>query len=276
MTRKAEEELKTPFSYFGYEPESEEEKRFLNDYNPEKWKKASHTADVAVFALSEAGLELLLVKRGGFPYKGHYCLPGGFINMDESLYETAARELEEETGLSGIPIFQVGSFGRPGRDPRDRNITTLYTTILNKEDLHAKAGDDAADTDWVLLTDVDEQVIESGDTAESYFTLKLEGKNVFTPEIRTEIHSGRYRTEKKEITDTSSLAFDHALEIAEAYRFIKKEILTSYAGINVLGETFRISALKKLLKAVLLEPGDDSMLSLMPVRKNSDGSYTYI
>ena len=61
MTRKAEEELKTPFSYFGYEPESEEEKRFLNDYNPEKWKKASHTADVAVFALSEAGLERLLV-----------------------------------------------------------------------------------------------------------------------------------------------------------------------------------------------------------------------
>ena len=43
--------MKTPFRYFGYEPESEEEKRFLNDYNPEKWKKASHTADVAVFAL---------------------------------------------------------------------------------------------------------------------------------------------------------------------------------------------------------------------------------
>ena len=115
MTRKAEEELKTPFSYFGYEPESEEEKRFLNDYNPEKWKKASHTADVAVFALSEAGLELLLVKRGGFPYKGHYCLPGGFINMDESLYETAARELEEETGMQAGKIKHLFSmYATPG------------------------------------------------------------------------------------------------------------------------------------------------------------------
>ena len=268
--------MKTPFEYYGYKPSSEEEKKFFENYDPNKWEKASNTCDTAVFAVSDAGLELLLVKRGGYPYKGKYCLPGGFINMSESLYDTALRELEEETGLTGLPVFQVGTYGEPGREPRDRSITTLYTSIFSKNDLAARAGDDASDIDWVLFEDFDHQIITTENTAEHYISLSLKGRErIFTPEIKIMESFGRYKTVSKSITDTGGLAFDHALLAIDAYIFIRNRILCSDISMNVLGKEFKLTELKALLRKITLEPFSENILAGLSLEKAKNGLWRY-
>src|SRR5215470_16076449 len=76
------------------------------------------TADIVLFRLPGDEIQVLLVRRANSPYKGRWALPGGFVDEDEPLEHAAARELEEETGITRVRLEQVGAFGNPGRDPR--------------------------------------------------------------------------------------------------------------------------------------------------------------
>jgi 8-oxo-dGTP diphosphatase len=113
-------------------------------------------ADAAVFgffarlsAKPRAGkAKLLLVNRKYGPFKGKWCLPGGFVDIDEELDDAAARELAEETGLVGVPLEQIHTFGNVGRDPRGRVITVTFMGIETKGRNKLKAGDDAAKARW--------------------------------------------------------------------------------------------------------------------------------
>lgn len=92
--------------------------------------------------------EILLVCRGGEPFKGCWALPGGFMEMDETIEHCAVRELEEETGLkvSEKDIKLIGVYSAPGRDPRGRTVTAAYAVSVG--DAEAVAGDDAAEVRW--------------------------------------------------------------------------------------------------------------------------------
>ena len=106
------------------------------------------TVDCVVFGLDRGDLKILLVERGQDPYLGSWALPGGFIKMDEDLEAAARRELEEETGVRRIYIEQIGAFGAPDRDPRERVVTVAYWAIVNLYE-HAVAADtDARDAAW--------------------------------------------------------------------------------------------------------------------------------
>ena len=63
------------------------------------------TTDVVIFTIRDHMLELLLIRRGSDPFKNSWALPGGFVNIDEDLEACALRELEEETGVTGLQIF---------------------------------------------------------------------------------------------------------------------------------------------------------------------------
>lgn len=118
------------------------------------YARAALTADCAVFA-QEAGVTyLLLVRRGSEPFKGRWALPGGFMDMDETLEECARRELREETGLSLTgPLVEVGSFSTVDRDPRGRTVTVAYAT---KAPICAvSGGDDACEARWKRLAATD-------------------------------------------------------------------------------------------------------------------------
>ncbi|MFH2129161.1 MAG: NUDIX hydrolase [bacterium] len=105
------------------------------------------TVDAVVFRPSGTGFEVLLIKRKNEPFKDMWALPGGFVDMDESLEAAVARELEEETGITGIVLTQFHAFGNPGRDPRGRNISVVYYGMADYA-AKASAGDDAADARW--------------------------------------------------------------------------------------------------------------------------------
>jgi 8-oxo-dGTP diphosphatase len=109
------------------------------------------TTDVALFTLREQQLQLLLIKRGNEPHAGTWALPGGFLEIDEDLEECAKRELEEETGISGVYLEQLYTFGNPKRDPRERVISVTYYALIPSNRLQLKASSDAAEAAWFSL-----------------------------------------------------------------------------------------------------------------------------
>lgn len=122
------------------------EDEFLAQYNPGKYEKPSVTADILIFSVNEeCHLELLLIRRGGHPFKGKWALPGGFVGMNESVEDAARRELQEETGLQDIYLEQLYTFGAVERDPRMRVISVAYVALLPKKKMTPKAGDDASE-----------------------------------------------------------------------------------------------------------------------------------
>ena len=120
-----------------------------------KYPRPSVSVDVAIFRPFKEGYQILLILRAQAPYQGKYALPGGFINMDESLEEAARRELFEETGVKNLPLTQIQTFSDPERDPRGRVISTCFGCVLAGGDqIQIQAGDDAADVDWFGLNDL--------------------------------------------------------------------------------------------------------------------------
>ncbi|PWE26614.1 NUDIX hydrolase [Pararhodobacter marinus] len=119
-----------------------------------EFPRPSVTTDILVFSIRDAVLQVLLIERKFDPFKGAWAIPGGFVQMEEDLMQGALRELEEETGLAGIPIRQLGAYGEPGRDPRGRVITIAFIALVPSADLIAKGGSDAQDARWFPVDDL--------------------------------------------------------------------------------------------------------------------------
>jgi 8-oxo-dGTP diphosphatase len=118
-------------------------------YYKYKFPRPSLTVDIVVFSIQEKRLHILLIQRGKEPYLGKWALPGGFVNIDESLVSAAARELEEETGLKNVLLKQLFTFGEPDRDPRGRVISVSYYSILKElVNIEVGGGGDADQARW--------------------------------------------------------------------------------------------------------------------------------
>jgi 8-oxo-dGTP diphosphatase len=104
-----------------------------------EYPRPSVTVDVVIFTIADDDLKVLLIRRGAEPFKGKWALPGGFVEMDESLEQAAARELEEE---------QLFTFGAPKRDPRGRVISVCYFALVDATRQTIRAASDAADAQW--------------------------------------------------------------------------------------------------------------------------------
>ena len=113
------------------------------------------TTDVVVFTIRENRLSILLVKRANPPHQGEWALPGGFLDIDEDLDACAARELKEETGITGVYLEQLYTFGATQRDPRERVISVTYYALVPQDSLAVpRAASDAADVGWYALEDL--------------------------------------------------------------------------------------------------------------------------
>ncbi len=167
------------------------EEEYLKDYNPDKWKKPSVTADMSIFTQNDGEYKILLIKRGNHPYISRWALPGGFTQAGESIDETAARELEEETSvkMDVNSIKLVGVYSKPGRDPRDWTISVAYTAVVDEKMIKPIAGDDAAATKWFAVNS------NNGELSFTSDDLTIDGKD---------------------------LAFDHEQIISDALKIIRE------------------------------------------------------
>jgi len=120
------------------------------------------TVDAVIVARHAGKVLLLLVKRKHPPFEGQWAIPGGFVQMDEPLGQAAARELAEETGLSGIALKQFYTYGDPLRDPRHRTVTVVYVGLIYDEPPMPDAGDDAAEAAWFDMHQLPELAFDHG------------------------------------------------------------------------------------------------------------------
>jgi len=162
----------------------EELKDDLSNYNPKDYDSPSVTVDIAILSIIENDLKILLIKRKYPPFRGYRAIPGGFVDIyrNETLEETALRELMEETNLKGIYVEQLKTYGDPNRDPRKRVITVAYFALvpynlLKKLDI--KAGDDAEDAQWFSLKKLPHLAFDHKKILKD-LCIRLEGKVSYT------------------------------------------------------------------------------------------------
>jgi 8-oxo-dGTP diphosphatase len=118
-----------------------------------EYPRPALTVDCVVFGLDEQDLKVLLVRRDLPPFEGRWALPGGFVRVDEPLDDAARRELAEETGISGVFLEQLYTFGAVGRDPRERVVSVAYFALVKLSSHRIKAATDAREAAWFAVDD---------------------------------------------------------------------------------------------------------------------------
>ena len=231
----------------------ESEKEFLSNYNLSDYERPSVTADVAAFMVGagdktsyrknpEKKLLLLLIQRGGHPFKGMWALPGGFLQKDETVEECALREISEETNVQPVSLMPVGVFSEPNRDPRGWIISNAYVSVISEEAVRQVGQDDAADAQWFEVSFV------GGEDGTYRLTLTY-GETVLNA-VLAEEKSGFGRT-KFRILDSGGLAFDHAAIIAAALSALRNAAKSYDTVFDFLPEKFTLTSLQKVQETIM-------------------------
>jgi 8-oxo-dGTP diphosphatase len=148
------------------------------------WPRPMVTVDAVVFTFQNKRAKLLLVKRGNEPFKGKWAIPGGFIEIDEELEDAAARELWEETALANVPLKQMHTFGRCGRDPRGRQITVVFVGIAVKGQDKVKGGDDAAKAKWFDIENLPKNMAFDHSEVAEFAVKRLKKKRIYIQAVK--------------------------------------------------------------------------------------------
>lgn len=227
------------------------EEEFLKAYNPEDYDRLAVTTDILILSISDEvqsnyrksskkHMSVLLVKRDDYPFKDKWCLPGGFLKVDEDLEECPKRILKQETGLHDIYLEQLYTFGAVDRDPRMRIISTSYMALIDKNRLTDKLNENAA---WFNITYFEEKdsvlVILDNEKETIKFRIKKTLK---------ELTTDRY---KFDIEENDDLAFDHPLVIWSGIERLKNKINYTDVVFNMMPELFALGDLQQVYEVIL-------------------------
>lgn len=248
--------------------QGQSEEEFLSQYDAGKYERPSVTVDMLVFTvmnemkesyrkLPEKALKILLVKRGNHPYMGCWALPGGFVDMDESLDRAALRELKEETNIDDIYMEQLYTWGDIGRDPRTRIIGCSYMSLVDSSRLDVKAGDDAEDAAWfkVRASVIEQKKVETGKgyTVQNWvrLVLKNEYKELAATVKVDKIFDGNVVRVSRELIDSGGIAFDHAKIIEYAVERLRNKIEYTDIAFSLMAECFTLTELQQVYEVIL-------------------------
>ncbi len=130
-----------------------------------EYPRRAITADVVCFNVDPISIlsnsihrpftDLLLVKRINEPYKHHWCLPGGFVDKNETVEDAARRELEEETGLKVSNLFVSNVYSDPVRDSRGTITVAYFTFVVNKPKVKVN-DDENSSVKWINMSYIKE------------------------------------------------------------------------------------------------------------------------
>jgi len=191
----------------------------------EDYLRPSVTVDVIIFTLRDDDLQVLLIKRGRPPFEGMWAIPGGFVDIVESLEEAALRELEEETGIRDVYLEQLYTFGAPDRDPRGRTITVAYFALVPAHTVRPRAGDDAAEARWWSVYDLPSLAFDHADIL-AYALQRLRYKLEYTA-VGFEL-----------LPETFTLSeLQAAYEVILGERLDKRNFRRKILSAGVIGET---------------------------------------
>jgi len=229
------------------------EKEFLSAYDLSKYDRPSVTADVAAFMIRPGDkenyrknpapvLQLLLIRRGGHPFKDHWALPGGFLQRGETVEQCALREFYEETFVHPVSLMPVSVYSTPERDPRGWIISHAFASVISEENVRQVGMDDAKDAQWF---DVSFEAAED-DICKLTLTYRDITLSASLAEESTRFGRTRYR-----IIESGGLAFDHAAIIADALAALRAEAKSYDAIFDFLPEKFTLSALQRVQEIIM-------------------------
>ena len=246
----------------------EAEKEFLKTYDIRDYERPSVTADIAAFRIrseesgnykrdAESRLAILLIRRGGHPYKDHWALPGGFLQPGETIEACALREVTEETNVTPASLMPIGVFSEPGRDPRGWILSNAFASIIGAESVKQAGGDDADDARWFDVGFERE--------ADGRYRLELRCGDI---ELIAALEEEETRFGKTSflIRDSGGLAFDHARIIATALTALREGVRHFDTIFDFLPEKFTMAELQRVQETVT----DISILPANFRRKISD------
>ena len=263
-----------------YDINSSEEREYLENYNIEQFERPSVATDIVAFAVMQDGeqsnirklenreLKLLLVKRSQFPYKDAWALPGGFLRPDETIEETAKRELLEETGVENPFLHLAGVYSEARRDPRGWIISNSFISLINAENCSLRADTDAWDAAWFCVklqsdntssddststTKIIKHILTlSFDSASSDSNIKGD-ENIEIKAIVSEksTRKGHNHVSSYQIIDSGELGFDHAKIIVQS--LLELRDMMEYdlrIAFDLLPESFTLAQLQSTIEKV--------------------------
>ena len=228
------------------------EEEFLKNYDSSIFEKLSMTADILILSVSSKDsnnyrktdkkmMSVLLVKRDDYPYKGMWCLPGGFLDpKTETLEECAKRVLKRETNLEDIYLEQLFTFDSVNRDPRMRIVSTAYVALIDKDELKQEVKN-ASWFDITLMEEKDGVIFLVLDNGEE--TISLQVNKVLRNRI-----TDRYDYISK---SNNMIAFDHDIVIVSGIEKIKEKVNSSDIVFNMMPEYFTLGDLQQVYEVLL-------------------------
>lgn len=227
------------------------EAEFLSNYNSDEYEKLSMTTDIIIISVSDRPtdnyrktdkkyMSVLLVKRKDYPFKDKWCLPGGFLDINEELEDCPKRILAKETNIKDMYLEQLYTFGNINRDPRMRVISTSYMALIDKNTLKDTLSENAAWFDVIVEEKNDNitVILEKQDKK-----IKLKYKKVLK-----ESTTDRYDFQ---VIENNDLAFDHALIIINGIQRLKNKIEYTDIVFNMMPEYFTLGELQRVYEVIL-------------------------
>lgn len=248
---------------------TQNEKEFLEKYDPKIYDRPSVTNDLIIFTTDDLeeynsrkvpkkGLQVLLIKRDEYPDKGKWAIPGGFINMNESLEESAIGKLREETGIDNVYMEQLYSFGEVNRDPRTRVISIGNVALISKDNIKYNYKNTVKESKWFWI---EKNLIETKEYEKNIlnkYILKLisdDEEIKISYEITENIERNilRKKETRYELFEDSSkeLAFDHYKIIDYALDRIRNKIEYTPIALNLLPRLFTVKELQCVYEAIM-------------------------
>ena len=245
------------------------EELFLKDYDVNIYERPSVTNDVIIFTTDDRnednsrkvpkkGIQVLLIKRGDYPEKGKWAIPGGFVNMNESLEEGAIRKLKEETGIDNVYMEQLYSFGEVNRDPRTRVISIGNVALISKDNINFNKEIPVDETKWFWI----EKNLINSEEDTNYMVKKYlltfeseDGVVKIKYEITEKVEKSILRKKEtiyKFLEDsTEELAFDHYKIIDSAIDRVRNKVEYTPIALNLLPRLFTVKELQNVYEAIM-------------------------
>jgi len=227
------------------------EEEFLKHYNPDDFERLSATVDILITSVSDTptqnyrklnkkSFSVLLVKRNTFPLKDKWCLPGGFIDVKETIDHAVERVLANETNLHDIYTEQLYTMGDVNRDPRMRVLSIAYMSLIDKNELTDKLPFNAA---WFDIS-INER--------DQFVDIKLKSEkeeiNFTIEKLLVEQTTAKF---KYNVVENKDIAFDHASIIALGIERLKNKIEYTDIVFNMMPKLFTLGELQQVYEVIL-------------------------
>ena len=247
----------------------DKEEEFLKSYDENKYKRPSVTNDIIIFTTTDKeednlrkvpkkGMQVILIKRDDYPYREMWSLPGGFVDINESLELGAKRKLKEKTGIDNVYTEQLYTFGDIHRDKRTRVISVGNIALVEKEIIKFEEVDSLKKSEWFWIDKALINTEKHEGYIENKYLLSLKSVNEkieinyeITETIERSIFRRKETFYKLLNSSTEELAFDHYKILDYGIDRLRNKVEYTPIAFNLLPRLFTVKELQNVYEAIM-------------------------